>query len=178
MYKLGKERNLIILVLHCSVIILLCLHIESVNSHINHRVRRKVVFTKSSKFFFRLNGKDTVLNRSDIFAHGWAVRVNYDLPSTIPRRHQLFKRDIYSEMTSLPIESASEGFHCIFRHLCEMFTTVTNSQTSGFLSQIGGIITQSQGMEADFFKSFVEKCDYQTDTCPSLSEGLIIDSSD
>ncbi|CAH1974901.1 unnamed protein product [Acanthoscelides obtectus] len=69
-----------------------------------HRIKRKVVFTKSSKYFFRFNGKLNSLNWTQIFAFGYTVRVNFDLPHDIPRRYQFFKRDIHEDIQNIPDE--------------------------------------------------------------------------
>lgn len=53
-------------------------------------------------FKVRFNGRENVINRTDIFAHGWGVRVNYDLPDTIQNRFKLFKRDIHNHIENIP----------------------------------------------------------------------------
>lgn len=45
-----------------------------------------------------------MFNYNQIFAHGWSIRINYDLPETIPKRHQFFKRDVHAELGSISDE--------------------------------------------------------------------------
>lgn len=61
-------------------------------------------FNTSSLFQFRLNGKANVIPWNQIFAQGWALRINYDLPENIQKRHQFFKRDIHSDIEDIPDE--------------------------------------------------------------------------
>lgn len=103
------------------MVVLLCILCNSCLAD-RHRVRRKVAFSKNSKFFvskllllilvpitllinqFRLNGKANSVPWVQIFAVGYAVRVNYDLPENIQKRHKFFKRDIHSELLDVPVE--------------------------------------------------------------------------
>ncbi|CAG9772589.1 unnamed protein product [Ceutorhynchus assimilis] len=92
-YKVGTAT--VILVIY------LVFQVESREFSLKKRVRRTVLFTKSSKFFFRINGKDNVLNYTTLLAHGWGFRINFDLPSTLAQRHRFFKRDVHQDVENI-----------------------------------------------------------------------------
>lgn len=91
---------------------------------------------------FRLNGKANSVPWVTIFAVGYAVRVNYDLPENIQKRHKFFKRDIHSELLDVPHESARSGISCIVKHLCETVQEIRSSEGCGFFCEIGRIISR------------------------------------
>nr|CAI5851978.1 unnamed protein product [Callosobruchus analis] len=131
-----------------------------------HRIKRNVVFTKSSKYFFRFNGKLNTFNWTQIFAYGYTVRVNYDLPHDIPKRYQLFKRDIHEDIQNIPDELASQGFSCMLKHICDAYSTLSNATYCGFFCEIGKIVVSEEGMENRFFKRILDKCDHYRQRCP------------
>lgn len=123
------------------------------------RFKRQIVFQKSSKYFvsigkhfkaaksgilflqLRVNGKENMINHTDIFAHGWGVRVNWDLPDTLSKRFKLFKRDIHDNIETLRDGRAKEGFSCIVKYLCEYRDFMTSNEAEcGIFCGIGRII--------------------------------------
>ncbi|XP_060527186.1 uncharacterized protein LOC132702524 [Cylas formicarius] len=131
-----------------------------------HRVRRKVLFTKSSKFFFRLNGKDNMLNYTDIWAHGWGFRINYDLPHTVPKRNQFFRRDVHSDIANLDDPVLAGALSCALRPFCEMLTGHRGEgDNCGVLCGIASLIERTRGTEAAFFRSFADGCRAERTAC-------------
>ncbi|KAJ8938425.1 hypothetical protein NQ318_011864, partial [Aromia moschata] len=129
--------------LMCILLVFFCIvhaNIQSIHQT-KHRVKRKVVFTSSSKFFFRLNGKLNTLNYTTFFATGYSLRINYDLPSTIPKRYKFFKRDIHRDITSIPDESAVRQFSCVVAHFCNVMSSILMSKNCGFFCGIINIIS-------------------------------------
>ncbi|KAJ3666039.1 hypothetical protein Zmor_001495 [Zophobas morio] len=147
---------------------------NGINSEYKHRTKRKVVFSKSSKFFFRLNGKDNVLNYTEVFAHGWTIRMNYDLPESIPRRHQFFKRDVHAELDTITDESILGVYSCVLKYICESVANLKVADKCGMFCEIGSIIARTATMESAFFKSFIDKCDYHIDNCPYLLKNSVL----
>lgn len=59
------------------------------------------MYSNSPWFQFRLNGKDNLIPWTQIFAHGWGFRINWELPETLPRRHKFFKRETHDDIENL-----------------------------------------------------------------------------
>ncbi|XP_050293764.1 uncharacterized protein LOC126734265 [Anthonomus grandis grandis] len=157
----------------CFCIALLTLYglfcVEGVEFSIKKRVRRKVLFTKSSKFFFRLNGKDNVLNYTTLIAHGWGFRINYELPSSLNQRTRFFKRDVHSEVENIQDPFISKIVNCVLKQVCGVLSQPF-AQNCGIFCGIGRIIASSQGIEADFFRTFGKKCQLYQERCPASFE--------
>nr|XP_015840908.1 PREDICTED: uncharacterized protein LOC107399276 [Tribolium castaneum] len=152
--------------LSCLVFLSVIVASNGANSEYKHRTKRKVVFSKSSKFFVRLNGKDNMLNYTEIFAHGWTFRINYDLPETIPKRHQFFKRDVHAELDGVADESLRGVYSCILKYVCERVSEVQAAPECGIFCGIGNIILSSLTAESEFFQAFVNKCEHHASNCP------------
>ncbi|KAF5299322.1 hypothetical protein FQA39_LY02495 [Lamprigera yunnana] len=120
-----------------------------------HRVKRKVLFSKNSKLFFRLNGKANVVPWIQILAHGWAFRVNWDLPDTTFRRHKFFKREIHNVQDNL---KNIHGYSCVLSHICQYVNNIKISKKCGIFCEIGKIISRSQGVEVDYLYTMHDIC--------------------
>ncbi|XP_072395557.1 uncharacterized protein [Diabrotica undecimpunctata] len=129
------------------------------------RVRRRVVFTKSSKYFFRFNGKLNTVPYNQVVAFGYTVRVNYDLPHDVKSRFQFFKRDIHEDLTNIPDQFAVQGFSCVMKHICQTFSNFEFTETCGFFCDLGKIILRENGTEATFIKNFFSKCSHYEELC-------------
>ncbi|KAL1506078.1 hypothetical protein ABEB36_005509 [Hypothenemus hampei] len=138
------------------------------------RVKRKVVFTKSSKFFFRVNGKENMLNYTNILAHGWGFRINYDLPSTLTQRKQFFKRDVHQDIQNVQNPLISGLVNCILKRLCGILSQPYIVRNCGIFCGVVKIIMNSQGLEADFFKTFARKCQLYEERCPRIFEKSMV----
>ncbi|XP_045477367.1 uncharacterized protein LOC123682663 [Harmonia axyridis] len=135
-----------------------------------HRVRRRVVFNQNSKFFIRLNGKTNVLNATGIFAHGWTIRINYDLPDTIPKINRIFKRDVGPPREEDKFSTLATS--CVSNHICQFFTTSQNNTDCGFFCEIRNIIMSSSGPKAGFLKSYLENCHLSSQECLMQSQNF------
>ncbi|CAG9858043.1 unnamed protein product [Phyllotreta striolata] len=129
------------------------------------RVRRRVVFTKSSKYFYRFNGKLNTLPYNQIVAFGYTVRVNFDLPHDAKSRYLFFKRDIHEEISNMPDELAVQGFSCAMKHICMTFSNFQFSDSCGFFCDLGKIIMRENGTEAQFIRNFFSRCDHYMIAC-------------
>ncbi|KAF7280671.1 uncharacterized protein LOC143195235 [Rhynchophorus ferrugineus] len=137
---------------------------------VKKRVKRKVLFTKSSKFFFRLNGKDNILTYTSLLAHGWGFRINFDLPHTLNQRRLFFKRDVHEDIENIKNPVASTIANCVLAKVCSVFLQIFPSNKCGVFCGIAKIVASSQGLEADFFKSFGDKCQLYRERCPADSD--------
>ncbi|KAL3273270.1 hypothetical protein HHI36_014724 [Cryptolaemus montrouzieri] len=117
------------------------------------RVKRKIAFTKNSKFFIRLNGKTNVLNITSIFAHGWSIRINYDLPDSLQKMHKIFRRntDSFDGANGFPTLLST----LVRKKLCRTFNVPLNISTCGFFCEIKRIIHRSSGSQTEFLQSFL-----------------------
>ncbi|KAF5307131.1 hypothetical protein FQR65_LT07115 [Abscondita terminalis] len=131
----------------------------------HHRVKRKVLFSKNSKLFLRLNGKDNVIPWNQIFAHGWAFRINWDLPDTPLRRHKFFKREVEAARKNL---KHVQGYSCILKHICHFIKSIKISSNCGIFCKVGHIITQSRGVDVDFFHTVHDLCNDYVAECPHM----------
>ncbi|XP_066141817.1 uncharacterized protein [Euwallacea fornicatus] len=143
---------------------------EGTEFSIKRRVKRKVLFTKSSKFFFRLNGKENILNYTTLLAHGWGFRINYDLPSSLNQRLHFFKRDVHNDIDNIENPLFSNMVNCILKRVCLILSQPFMAENCGVFCGIGKIIARSQGIEADFFKTFGEKCHLYQERCSASLE--------
>ncbi|KAK9887736.1 hypothetical protein WA026_000052 [Henosepilachna vigintioctopunctata] len=149
------------------VVLVLLLNVYQIDG--SNRVKRKIVFNKNTKFFIRLNGKGDVLNATRIFSHGWAVRINYDVPDSMKKMRSIFKRNVGPQEEEN--EYSSFASSCISRQICQAFKFTDNNSTCGVFCGIRRIINESGGIQAEFLKSFLDNCylnDYQ---CPYKLEG-------
>ncbi|XP_017773193.1 PREDICTED: uncharacterized protein LOC108560244 [Nicrophorus vespilloides] len=142
---------------------------------IKHRVRRKVLFSKNSKLFFRFNVKVTILPWGILLAHAYAVRVNYELPDTIQKFYRFWKRNVHEEIeTENNIQPGYvHGYSCIFSMLCGFVDSVQSSRSCGMFCEMGKIIASSSGLDAEFFKSIVSKCEYYQTKCRMTNTPII-----
>ncbi|XP_044759104.1 uncharacterized protein LOC123316893 [Coccinella septempunctata] len=129
------------------------------------RVKRRVVFNKNSKFFIRLNGKTSVLNSTGIFAHGWAIRINYELPDSIPKMNKIFRRSAPEAEN----EFSSLATSCVSKHICQLFEHSQADSSCGFFCEIRNIIHSSKGPKADYLKSFLGDCLSYSQQCLKFS---------
>ncbi|XP_057665676.1 uncharacterized protein LOC130899624 [Diorhabda carinulata] len=136
------------------------------------RVRRRVVFTKSSKFFFRFNGKLNTLPYNQVVACGYTVRMNFDLPHDVKSRFTLFKRDIHDDISNIPndynlenFRTAVQGLACVMKQICKTFSNLKFSETCGLFCDIGKIIMRDEGNDALFIKNFFSKCEHYEEVC-------------
>ncbi|KAG5889373.1 hypothetical protein JTB14_009166 [Gonioctena quinquepunctata] len=157
-----------ITLLFAFIIVLLLCSAFGTNGVSKSRVRRRVVFTKSSKYFFRFNGKLSTLNYTTIVAFGYTVRVNWDLPHDTKNRFLFFKRDIHNDIENIPDELA-QGFSCALNHVCQVVSSFRKLESCGFFCEIGKIIARETGLEGNFFKSLMSRCDYYETLCPHNS---------
>ncbi|GJQ74286.1 hypothetical protein Trydic_g19183 [Trypoxylus dichotomus] len=130
------------------------------------RVKRWLLFNKNSKMFARLNGKDNIVPWNTIITHGWGFRINYDLPDTENRKFRFFKRDIHAEIDKIQSPWGQQGYACLMKFLCQIVAKIKTSKICGMFCEIGNIIAESEGYDADFFYSLVSKCDVYHDKCP------------
>ncbi|XP_019772538.1 uncharacterized protein LOC109546148 [Dendroctonus ponderosae] len=152
------------------VLAYLLLNVDGTEFSIKKRVKRKVVFTKSSKFFFRLNGKENILNYTTLLAHGWGFRINYDLPHTLAQRMHFFKRDIHNDIEEIQNPMLANMVNCVLSKACAILSQPFVAKNCGIFCGIGKIVASSQGIEADFFKTFSGKCQLYHERCPGSFE--------
>ncbi|XP_071055593.1 uncharacterized protein [Onthophagus taurus] len=158
-----------------SVIVLLLIIINSgFCEEKNHsRVKRKLVFNKSMRFFSRINGKDNVIKWNTFIAHGWGFRINFELPDSLPKRHRFFKRDIHNEIENVPTTWGKQGFACMLKYLCEITARIRSSDQCGIFCEIGILIAESTGTDASFLRSLTSNCEKYKEKCPYPFEHMI-----
>ncbi|KAK9754874.1 hypothetical protein QE152_g819 [Popillia japonica] len=153
-------------IVYLGVLILCFVFNECVCDERSHRVKRWLVFNKNSRFFARLNGKDNVVPWNTLITHGWGFRINYQLPDTENRKHRFFKRDIHGEIDKIQNPWGQQGYSCLMKFLCQIVGKIKASKICGMFCEIGNIIAESEGYDADFFYSLVSKCDIYNERCP------------
>nr|XP_023017186.1 uncharacterized protein LOC111506366 [Leptinotarsa decemlineata] len=101
-----------------------------------------------------------------MIAFGYTVRMNWDLPHDTKNRFLFFKRDIHEDIDDIPDRLASQGFSCVLNHVCKIVSTFKEFESCGFFCEIGKIISRETGLEANFFKNLISRCDYYEKICP------------
>ncbi|XP_030752611.1 uncharacterized protein LOC115879764 [Sitophilus oryzae] len=174
MWSLKKVLKFKIKLLILVLILYMVFCVDSYEFSLKKRVKRKVLFTKSSKFFFRLNGKDNILNYTTLLAHGWGFRISYDLPSSLNQRLRFFKRDVHSDIENINNPIVSKLVYCVLAQVCSIVSQSFLAENCGIFCEIAKIIASARGIEANFFKSLADKCQLYQERCPQTDLGSSI----
>ncbi|XP_069696615.1 uncharacterized protein [Periplaneta americana] len=142
--------------------------ISDVSGHIrSHRMKRKIVFVKGSKFFVRLNFKANTLPYTNVFAWAAGYKLNFELPQeakALPFRYH--RRSLYENFETIIDQNGLNGRSCVLRFLCEAAELMM--PTDGLFQKLVKLVfTVPEGAEHTIFPYHIPKdCNELASDCP------------